>query len=98
MPISVTAVALHTTFLLAEGGALLFRPPTTAADLFTIAKVNYKSSLFNVPLKPPPSLAFRQLLQCPAPLLASSCYVPAFIIKNSNILTCQPPILASFCF
>jgi hypothetical protein len=36
-----SATALQPTFLLAEGGALLFRPPTTAADLFTNAKVNY---------------------------------------------------------
>jgi hypothetical protein len=28
------------TFLLAEGGAFLFRPPTAEADLFTNAKVN----------------------------------------------------------
>jgi hypothetical protein len=34
------AAALQLTFLLAEGGALLFRLPTTAVDFFTNAKVN----------------------------------------------------------
>jgi hypothetical protein len=58
---------------LTDGGALLFRPPATAADLFTYAKVNYKSSIFNVPLKQLPRLAFSRLLQCPAPLLVNRC-------------------------
>jgi hypothetical protein len=35
-----TQPVLQLTFLLAEGGALLFSPPTTAANLFTNAKVN----------------------------------------------------------
>jgi hypothetical protein len=69
-----TQPVLQLTFLLAEGGAFLFCPPTTEADLFTTAKVNYKSSIYNVPLKPLPSIAFRPLLQCLAPLLASSCW------------------------
>jgi hypothetical protein len=61
------------TFRLTDGGALLFRPPTTAADFFTNAKVNYKCSIFNVLLKLPPSIAFSRLLQRPAPLLVNRC-------------------------
>jgi hypothetical protein len=38
--LAIIVKKLRITFLLAEGGALLFRPPTTAADLFTNAKVN----------------------------------------------------------
>jgi hypothetical protein len=35
-----TQPVLQLTVLLAEGGALLFRPPTAAADFFTNVKVN----------------------------------------------------------
>jgi hypothetical protein len=31
---------LRLTIRLTDGGVLLFRPPTTAADFFTTAKVN----------------------------------------------------------
>jgi hypothetical protein len=61
----------YNVYGLLQGWYFVFRLPTTTVDLFTNAEVNYKSSIFNVPLKLLSSIAFSRLLQFTASLAAS---------------------------